>query len=182
MMVQTAPTAPWPAWAPAAARQTGDGWATTMTINIQGKINISRKIVVNGREYPSVEEMPSDVRRVYEQAMAGAGTALHATGESGVKAKIVFNGREYANVDTIPDDARGLYETAMEAVRAQGHVVPGAAPLKPGAAHGVPQLSMAPIEVGSGSASPASRVLAVAFVILVVLGVLYFLFQIVPLR
>jgi hypothetical protein len=165
-----------------AARQTGEGWATTVTIDIQGKININRKIVVNGREYASVEEMPSDVRRVYEQAMVEAGTALHATGEGGVKAKIVFNGREYANVDTMPEGVRGLYETVMEAVRAQGHTVPGAAPLEPGAADGVPQRSMAPIEVGGGPSSPAFRVLAVAFVILVVFGLLYFLFQIVPLR
>ena len=40
------------------------------------KINITRKIVINGREYGSAEEMPEDLRRTYEKIMgtsAGGG-------------------------------------------------------------------------------------------------------------
>ncbi len=34
-----------------------------------------RELVVNGKKYGSVEEMPADVRRIYEQAVAGMGSA-----------------------------------------------------------------------------------------------------------
>lgn len=34
-----------------------------------------REIVVNGKHYGSVDEMPADVRRVYEQALARMGSA-----------------------------------------------------------------------------------------------------------
>ena len=34
-----------------------------------------REIVVNGKKYGSIEEMPADVRRVYEQAVARMGSA-----------------------------------------------------------------------------------------------------------
>lgn len=34
-----------------------------------------REIVVNGKRYGGVEEMPADVRRVYEQAVARAGSS-----------------------------------------------------------------------------------------------------------
>lgn len=39
-----------------------------------------REIVVNGKKYGSVEEMPADVRRVYEQAVARMGAAAAPPG------------------------------------------------------------------------------------------------------
>jgi hypothetical protein len=147
-------------------------------INVEGKININGKIVVNGREYTSVEEMPADVRRLYGQAMARASRADHATGESGVKAKIVFDGREYLNVDTMPEDVRRLYETAMDAVKSERQAQAGGAPLAPGAGSSPPLPSMSPIGVGGGPASPGTKIWAVAFVVLGILGVLYFLLRV----
>ena len=146
-----------------------------MKVEVHGNINIKRRIVVNGREYATAEELPPDLRQAYEQAMAGAGGAVRASGTGGVKAKVVFDGREYVDVDSMPEEARRLYETAVEAARATGHGQSGGTPLEPGAGQSVTSPSMAPIEVGGGASSPAVRLTIVAFVILVVLGVIYFL-------
>jgi TRAP-type mannitol/chloroaromatic compound transport system substrate-binding protein len=35
-------------------------------------VTVTRKIVVNGKEYRSVDELPPDVRALYDQAMASA--------------------------------------------------------------------------------------------------------------
>ena len=64
-----------------------------------------KPIVVAGRAYSSVEEMPQEVRRVYDLALA-------AQNEAGVpdSVKIVFNGKEYASIDSMPEDVRKLYQ------------------------------------------------------------------------
>jgi hypothetical protein len=146
-------------------------------IDVHGNINIKRKIVVNGREYTSVEEMPADIRSRYEQAMASAGAAVHTHGGGGVKAKIVFNGREYLDVDTMPEEVRRLYETAMDAVRSGERPLEGTMPIGPGGWSGLPAPSPAPIEVGGGPLSSASRILTVGLVVLVLLGALYVLLR-----
>jgi hypothetical protein len=146
-----------------------------LKIDVHGNINVKRRIVVNGREYASVEEMPDDIRRAYEQAMAGAGGGTHASGASGVRARVVFNGREYLDVDTMPEDVRRLYEAAVNAARGTGHAETGGRPLGPGTGQSVPSPSMAPIVVGGTPLSPTVKVAVIGFVILVVLGVLYYL-------
>lgn len=74
-----------------------------------------KPIVVAGRSYNSVEEMPAEVRRVYDLAVA-------SRSESGDqdRLKIVFNGKEYESLDKMPPDVRKLYQTqqvAMETYR-----------------------------------------------------------------
>lgn len=41
----------------------------TLKCNVRGKVNIKRRIIVNGIEYASVEEMPEDIRQLYNAAM-----------------------------------------------------------------------------------------------------------------
>lgn len=41
---------------------------------------VHRRIVVNGKEFQSVDEMPAEVRAAYEQALAGAGGGATAAG------------------------------------------------------------------------------------------------------
>src|SRR5580698_6934590 len=76
------------------------------------------KITVNGREYDSVDHMPSDVREVYLKAMAALGEA--GTQKSGVaqknmgfhtvKESFTYNGREYQSRDELPPEVRALFD------------------------------------------------------------------------
>ena len=70
------------------------------------KVNVTWKIKINGKEYSSVEEMPSDIREAYEKAR-GAPRA-RAT-------KILFNGQEYENIEAMPHDVRRVYDQVMRA-------------------------------------------------------------------
>ena len=74
-----------------------------------------QKIVVAGKTYASIEEMPAEVRRVYERAVE-ARNQEHADAQ----VKLVFNGMEYESLDSMPPDVRKLYQTqqvAMETYR-----------------------------------------------------------------
>jgi hypothetical protein len=74
-----------------------------------------RPIVVAGKRYGSIEEMPAEVRRVYDLAMASQQEA-----ETAAPVKLVFNGKEYEGLDSMPADVRKLYQTqqvAMETYR-----------------------------------------------------------------
>ena len=68
------------------------------------KVNVTWKIKVNGKEYSSVEEMPSDIREAYEKARGTSRTRA---------AKIIFNGQEYENVEAMPHDVRHMYDQVM---------------------------------------------------------------------
>ena len=97
------------------------------------------KIVVNGREYSSPNEMPADVREGYERAMAaladkndngipdilethlgtltrsvsegvsGGSSALPATTVVSTQ-KFVINGHEYDSIDQMPPEVRRQFE------------------------------------------------------------------------
>lgn len=74
-----------------------------------------KPIYVAGRAYNSVEEMPAEVRRVYDLAVAAQN---EAAAQAGIK--VVFNGKEYASLDSMPEDVRKLYQNqqvAMETYR-----------------------------------------------------------------
>jgi hypothetical protein len=151
-----------------------------LKIDVKGNIRIKRRIVVNGREYSSVEEMPEDIRRAYELAVATAGRETHATDPVGRPARIVFNGQEYGDVDEMPEDIRQLYRAAILALEARGKVDVGAAgtreqPPVPEGSSRAPLPSMAPIEVGGGPVSPFVRLAIAGIVILMLLGALYYL-------
>ena len=76
------------------------------------------KIVFNGREYASVDEMPADARATYERAMDGLAGDLRASGGSDrhvrvrTRTRIVVNGQEYASVAKMPADVQRLYRIA----------------------------------------------------------------------
>ena len=76
--------------------------------------NDSKKpIVVGGRSYAGVADMPPEVRRVYELALS----AKQIRGEDAdANIKIHFNGKEYENIDSMPPDTRRLYENMMAAL------------------------------------------------------------------
>lgn len=74
-----------------------------------------RPIVVAGKSYESVEQMPAEVRRVYDLARSSQQEA-----ETAGPVKLVFNGKEYEGLDAMPPEVRKLYQTqqvAMETYR-----------------------------------------------------------------
>jgi hypothetical protein len=78
------------------------------------KVNVNRKYVVNGKEYHSIEEMPEDVRALFEKV--GTSGTQRATGRMSASNRIIFNGTEYESVDSMPRDARDIYERAITTV------------------------------------------------------------------
>lgn len=85
-----------------------------MTINF----HVKKKYIVNGKEYNSVEEMPSNIRQAYEKAMASLSDPAHPTNSVTAKTNITFNGQEYESIDAMPHDVRQLFESVMKAVEA----------------------------------------------------------------
>jgi hypothetical protein len=162
----------------------------TLKVNVKGNINLKRRIIVNGREYSSVEEMPEDLRRAYEQAMANVNSAGNVINPAAPQPKITFNGQEYGNVDEMPEDIQRLYNAALMTVDAHGSIgfgrtrtrEPRPAPLGPNGSASESPSSMAPIEVGGGTASSFSRMITMGIVVLMLLGALYYLSRLLQLR
>jgi len=75
------------------------------------------KIVFNGREYASADEMPQEARAVYQKAIQ----SLNGSSPDGgqvvnvrTKTRLVVNGKEYANLDELPKDVRAVYDFATQ--------------------------------------------------------------------
>lgn len=112
-----------------------------------------RIIVIDGKTYNSVNEMPADVRQRYEQALAslrdqdgnrvpdvlessnvladknrdGIPDMLENTAGAPIIAnamKVLFDGREYSSLDDLPPDARAKYEQAMGTLDANRNGIP----------------------------------------------------------
>ncbi len=93
------------------------------------------KITFNGQEYASVDEMPTDVRTAYEQAMGlfvdkdrdGTPDILEGIGQVNIQAvhtRIVVNGQAYSSVEEMPPEVHQQYEQAMAKVDADRNGVP----------------------------------------------------------
>jgi hypothetical protein len=96
----------------------------------------SSRITINGQHYDSLEAMPPDVRRMYEEAMRAAGPSL-TSGLSGgstqvfrgragdigasvvVNRTITVNDRSYGSIDELPPDVRQHYEGALKGAASQ---------------------------------------------------------------
>src|SRR5262245_1187378 len=94
------------------------------------------KITINGREYDGPDEMPPDVRRLYEDAMRQALPALEAQDGNGVpdllegqgsgrartflSSRITINGKTYRGVEEMPPEVRETYERVMVAPGSSG--------------------------------------------------------------
>jgi len=82
------------------------------------------KIVVNGVEYDSIEQMPPAVRRQYLEAVGalcdedgdGVPDSMQKPGSSNVVTheSIIYNGREYKSRDELPSEVRELLEHMPE--------------------------------------------------------------------
>jgi hypothetical protein len=108
---------------------------------------MSTRILFNGREYGDPSEMPDDVRRDYEQALAqfedanrnGIPDVLENAGKNVIvvhQSSFSLNGKTFDGVGDLPPWARQLYEHAMGNAPATGgeaHHAQKAASLQPSA-------------------------------------------------
>lgn len=87
-----------------------------MSCCIIGPMNITlkTKIRYKGQEYSSVDQLPPEVRAVYERAMAGGGNVVvnHGTG-----LRLVVNGKQYPSVADMSAAEKKLYDDAMQLIR-----------------------------------------------------------------
>ncbi|HET6595103.1 MAG TPA: hypothetical protein VFG81_05745 [Anaerolineales bacterium] len=110
-------------------------------------------IVVDGKTYNSVEEMPADIRHKYEQAMRSLGDAnqnqipdvfesmnifadkdkdgtadaletMMAGHHSARSMKIIVDGKEFDGLEHLPPEARAKYEEAMGKLDANRNGIP----------------------------------------------------------
>ena len=74
-------------------------------------VTIKRKIVVNGVEYHSVDELPPEVRAAYDKALTGR-----------TKQRVTVNGQDFDSLDAVPHELRALIEDAAAPRRASSKV------------------------------------------------------------
>jgi hypothetical protein len=80
------------------------------------EIVFKTNITFNGRKYASVEEMPAEIREIYERAIepmprSGADPLLNVSVKS--KVRYVVNGQEYSQVADMPPAVQRLYRRAL---------------------------------------------------------------------
>ena len=119
-------------------------------------IMVKTKIRLNGQEYSGVEEMPAEIRLLYERALAavaggGDGSLLKsiagstsATASAALSTKIVFNGQEYASVEQMPAAVRRLYEDVIATIETAEKSGAGAPASAGPASAGAPLFGSAP--------------------------------------
>jgi len=75
-------------------------------MGIDFNISIKRKIVVNGKEYGSLEEVPEQHRHTVQNAMDSAAFA-------GRNSTLTVNGVVYDSPEAMPPDTRRIYEESL---------------------------------------------------------------------
>jgi hypothetical protein len=94
-------------------------------------ININKKFVVNGKEYKTVEEMPPEVRAVFEKARSGVSIGDLLKGAINVNTKTSVVSKTYGNAEELPKDVRVLYDKAMKGNRRAISMHSSADPIEP---------------------------------------------------
>ena len=111
----------------------------------------SKVIVIDGKTYNSVEEMPPEVRQKYEQGMSSLANASGnsipdaleniftdkdkngvpdivenlVAGQAAVTSmKIIVNGKEFDGIENLPPEARAKYEAAMSKLDTNQNGIP----------------------------------------------------------
>ena len=113
----------------------------------------SKVIVIDGKTYHSVDEMPPDVRQKYEEVMRSLGDANEnripdafesmnifadkdkngvpdvletiAASHAAINSmKIVIDGKEFSSIENLPPEARARYEEAMGKLDADRNGIP----------------------------------------------------------
>jgi len=121
-----------------------------------------KHIVIDGRVYNSVDEMPADVRARYEQAMASLRQEIPQTTQTPPSAslltsgmKFVVDGQEYNHLEDLPPEARAKYEQAMAMLDKNQNGMPDFLEGLPGMMFQTPPAQPAPS--ATSPSRPASR-------------------------
>jgi hypothetical protein len=80
------------------------------------KIDVKNTVIVNGKEYGSVEEIPAEVREAFEKAVAGSQGSGRGEITLSLPGPITFNDRVYRNEAAMPPDVRDMYRGVMKAI------------------------------------------------------------------
>lgn len=123
-------------------------------------------IVIDGKTYNNVSEMPPEVRARYEQAMRGLEdvnrdgmpdvfTAAASTPVMSSGMKFVVDGQEFNSIADLPPEARAKYEQAMGALDKNLNGIPD---FVEGLLGMAPQTSVQPGVPAAPSPRPALRI------------------------
>lgn len=103
-------------------------------MGIDFKINFQTKIKLNGKEYGSIEEVPSEHRHIVQDAVAAARNPFS-------HGKLTVNGVGYDKPEDMPPDVRRTYEEALQKARDMARRTGDDTPLpdpQPGLLNGAP--------------------------------------------
>ncbi len=89
------------------------------------EFRVRTNINFDGQPYDSPDQMPADVRTMYQKAMADGGLLKVGTA---MQTRIVFNGKEYASPDEMPANVRRIYDQVMGTIDRDGNGVPDLLP------------------------------------------------------
>lgn len=94
---------------------------------------MSTRITFNGREYPSIDEMPPEIREAYQRVLAHLTAAEHhdllgnATSRNTIAVEhtsITINGKTYPSPDEMPPDVRQAYDDAIRQIDGNRNGIP----------------------------------------------------------
>ncbi len=103
----------------------------------------SNKIIVNGKEYSSINDVPAEFKVMFEDKnnngipdfvegiLAGAEdmkNSVHVSGKDSINANFttfVYNGTQYSDMNQLPPDARTIVETSLAKLEKSGMKISG---------------------------------------------------------
>lgn len=143
------------------ADSTGDGIPDIVENSLGSPIvKAALKILMNGKEFHSLDELPPEARAKYEQAMSrldanhnGVPDLLEnstntAIDNSSIKFRV--NGQEVDSLDNLPPEVRARYEQAMSRLDANHNGVPDFMEGSMAAGASQPQQTAAPVSTNFG--------------------------------
>jgi hypothetical protein len=79
-------------------------------------ISFKTKIRYNGQEFSSVDQLPPEIRAIYERALANRPNKLMSTGTK-VVTRLVVNGHEVGSTKELSEDEQKIYADAMQLLK-----------------------------------------------------------------
>ena len=79
-------------------------------------ISFKTKILYNGEEFSSVDQLPSEIRAIYERALANRPNKLASTGTK-VLTRLVVNGHEVGLTKELSGAEQKIYADAMQLLK-----------------------------------------------------------------
>ena len=136
-------------------------------------ISFKTKIRYNGKDFSSLDELPPEIRAIYERALANRPNKLMSTGTK-VVTRLVVNGHEVGSTKELSEDEQKIYADAMQLLKDSGTgdlgTTAGQSATKPLPAASIVSVTtpvLAPVETGWLTANQKKLVVIVAGLILI---------------